>query len=72
MVKYLYESSIFICDVKIGEFKSTKPYRYFLKVIGGPRKNSFVSEIALYWGALYQGCSICAKMQFGSHNTVQI
>ena len=41
--------------VKIDEFlMATDP----LKIIWDQRKNSIVSEIAMYQGALYQGCSI--------------
>ena len=44
---------------KINEFlMSADPLKIFLKIIGDPRKNSIVSEIALYWGALYRGPSV--------------
>ena len=38
---------------KMGEFMSTEPHRYFLKIIWDPGKNSIVSDIALYRGVLY-------------------
>ena len=39
---------------KIDEFLVCDP----LKIIWDPPKNSIVSEIALYQGVLYQGCSV--------------
>ena len=51
---------------KIGEFKSTELHRYFLKTIWDPRKNSVVSEISLYQGALYQGPSVFGTFEGGT------
>ena len=44
--------------VEICEFKSTKPHRYFLKIIWDSKKLGVVSEIVLYQVVLYQGCCV--------------
>ena len=42
-------------------FLSAEPHSDFLKIIWDPRKISIVSNIALYWGVLYQGSSVLQK-----------
>ena len=55
--------------VKIGEFRSTEPNRFFYENNLGSKKNSVVSEIALYQGVLYQGFSVFSKNICGAQQT---
>ena len=59
MLKYLYKSSTysFRCGRKQVNLCLLSP-QIFLKIIWDPRKNSVVSDIVLYRGALYGGSSV--------------
>ena len=39
-------------------FLSAEPHGDFLKIIWGPRKICVVSDLGLYWVALYRGSSV--------------